>query len=58
MNKHLTFVFLTLICLTVFGQNALELNKQSKELIEAQEFNKAVPDSKTSSGIGKCGISI
>lgn len=52
MNKHLTFVFLTLICLTVFGQNALELNEQSKELIEAQEFNKAVPILKQAAELG------
>ena len=52
MNKHLTFIFLTLICLTAFGQNALELNEQSKKLIETQEFDKAVPILKQAAELG------
>ncbi len=52
MNKHLTFIFLTLICLTAFGQNASELNEQSKKLIETQEFDKAVPILKQAAELG------
>jgi TPR repeat protein len=52
MNKHLTFIFLTLICFTAFGQNASELNEQSKKLIETQEFDKAVPILKQASELG------
>ena len=52
MNKHLTLIFLTLICLTAFGQNALELNEQSKKLIETQEFDKAVPILKQAAELG------
>ena len=52
MNKHLTFIFLTLICLTAFGQNASELNEQSKKLIETQEFGKAVPILKQAAELG------
>ena len=52
MNKHLTFIFLTLICLSAFGQNASELNEQSKKLIETQEFEKAVPILKQAAELG------
>lgn len=52
MNKHLTFIFLALICLTAFGQNASELNEQSKKLIETQEFDKAVPILKQAAELG------
>jgi TPR repeat protein len=52
MNKHLTFIFLTLICLTAFGQNTSELNEQSKKLIETQEFDKAVPILKQAAELG------
>lgn len=41
MNKILTFLFLTFICSNGFGQNASELNEQSKKFIETQEFDKA-----------------
>lgn len=52
MNKNLTFLLLTLICLTAFGQNASELNEQSKKLIETQEFDKAVPIIKQAAELG------
>jgi TPR repeat protein len=52
MNKHLASIFLTLICLTAFGQNASEINKQSKKLIETQEFDKAVPILKQAAELG------
>jgi TPR repeat protein len=52
MNKNLTFLFLTLICLTAFGQNASELNEQAKKLIETQEFEKAVPILKQAAELG------
>lgn len=52
MKKHLTFIFLTLICLSAFGQNASELNEQSKKLIETQEFEKAVPILKQAAELG------
>jgi TPR repeat protein len=52
MNKHLTFIFLTLICFTAFGQNVSELNEQSKKLIETQEFDKAVPILKQAAELG------
>ena len=52
MNKNLTFLFLTLICLTAFGQNASELNEQAKKLIETQEFGKAVPILKQAAELG------
>lgn len=52
MNKHLTFIFLILICLSAFGQNASELNEQSKKLIETQEFEKAVPILKQAAELG------
>jgi TPR repeat protein len=52
MNKNLAFLFLTLICLTAFGQNASELNEQAKKLIEPQEFEKAVPILKQAAELG------
>ncbi|MDZ4149269.1 MAG: tetratricopeptide repeat protein [Flavobacteriaceae bacterium] len=52
MNKNLTFLFLTLICLTAFGQNVSELNEQAKKLIETQEFEKAVPILKQAAELG------
>lgn len=52
MNKNLTFLFLTLICFTAFGQNASELNEESKKLIESQEFKKAVPILKQAAELG------
>lgn len=52
MNKNLTFLFLTLISLTAFGQNATELNELSKKFIETQEFDKAVPILKQAAELG------
>lgn len=52
MNKILTFLFLTLICANSFGQNASELNEQSKKFLETQEFDKAVPILKQAAALG------
>ena len=52
MNKHFASIFMTLICLTAFGQNVSELNEQSKKLIETQEFDKAVPILKQAAKLG------
>lgn len=52
MNKKLILLFLTLICLNTFGQNASELNEQSKKLIEKQEFDKAIPILKQAAELG------
>lgn len=52
MNRILTYIFLTLVYSNSFGQNADELNEQSKKLIESQEFDKAVPILKQASELG------
>ena len=52
MTRKLTFIFLTFISLTVFGQDATELNEQSKKFIETQEFDKAVPLLKQAAELG------
>lgn len=43
MTKQIAFLFLTFISINVFGQNAEQLNEQSKELIEQQKFDEAIP---------------
>ena len=52
MNKNLTFLFLTLICLTAFAQNASELNEQAKKLMRPQKIEKAVPILKQAAELG------
>tara|TARA_B100000809_G_C14937131_1_gene459051 strand:+ start:59 stop:859 length:801 start_codon:yes stop_codon:yes gene_type:complete len=52
MNKILTFIILTIISANLFGQNADELNEQSKKFIQTQEFDKAVPLLKQASDLG------
>jgi TPR repeat protein len=52
MTRELTFILLTFISLTTFGQTATELNEQSKKLIETQEFDKAVPILKQAAELG------
>lgn len=52
MNKILTFLFLTFIYANSFGQDASELNEQSKKFIETQEFDKAIPILKQAAELG------
>lgn len=52
MKKYLTLLFLVFVVLTVYGQNANELNQQAKKLIETQEFEKAIPLLKQSAELG------
>ncbi len=52
MTKPLTFLILTFISINVFGQNGEELNEQSKNFIESQEFNKAIPLLKEAAKLG------
>ena len=52
MTKKLTFLFLTLICFTTFGQNAEKLNKESLVFIKNKEFNKAIPILKQAAELG------
>ena len=52
MHKKLTLLLLTLISFNLFGQNASELNEQSKKLIEKQEFDKAIPILKQAAELG------
>lgn len=44
--------FLVFAGLTVYGQNADELNQQAKKFIETQQFDKAVPLLKQSAELG------
>jgi len=43
MGKQLITLFLILVGLTASGQNADELNQQSKKFIENKQFDKAIP---------------
>lgn len=52
MDKKITFLLITLISLTVFGQSATELNEQSKKFIETKEFDKALPLLKQAAQLG------
>jgi TPR repeat protein len=52
MKQHLTTIFLVLIGLNVFGQNADELNQQAKSYLENEQFDKAVPLIKQSAELG------
>jgi TPR repeat protein len=52
MAKIFTFLLLTTISLASYGQNATELNDQSKKFIETQEFDKAVPLLKQAAELG------
>jgi TPR repeat protein len=52
MKKHLTTLLLVLVGLTVYGQNADELNQQAKKLLETQQFDKAVPLLKQAAELG------
>lgn len=52
MNKHLPTILFILLGLTVYGQNADELNQQAKKFIETQQFDKAVPLIKQSAELG------
>lgn len=52
MKKNLAALFLALLGLTVFGQNADEVNEQAKKFLETQQFDKAVPLLKQSAELG------
>ncbi|MEN9335769.1 MAG: hypothetical protein RLZZ500_756 [Bacteroidota bacterium] len=52
MKQYLTTLFLLLVGLNVFGQNADDLNQQAKKFLETQEFDKAVPILKQSAELG------
>ncbi|MFM7024243.1 MAG: tetratricopeptide repeat protein [Flavobacteriales bacterium] len=52
MKQYLTTLFLVLVGLNVFGQNADELNQQAKNFLETQQFDKAVPLIKQSAELG------
>lgn len=52
MKQYLTTLFLVLVGLTVYGQNADELNQQAKIFFETQQFDKAVPILKQSAELG------
>ena len=52
MNKIITVLFLTFICFNIFGQNATELNQQSKILINQQKFDEAIPILKQAAELG------
>ncbi len=52
MKKQLTTLLLTLVGLVAFGQNADELNEQSKKFLETQEFDNAVPLLKQAAELG------
>ena len=52
MTKKLIFLLLTFTSFTALAQNAEELNEQSKELIEKQEFDKAIPILKQAAELG------
>ncbi|MCM4161935.1 sel1 repeat family protein [Antarcticibacterium flavum] len=52
MTKQITFLILTFISINLFGQNAKELNEQSKDFIESQQFAKAIPLLKEAADLG------
>ncbi len=52
MKKHLTTLFIMIVGLSTFGQNADELNLQSKKFLEIQQFDKAIPLLKKSAELG------
>ncbi len=52
MKQQLTILFLILVGLTTYGQNADELNQQSKKLIETQQFDQAISLLKQSAELG------
>lgn len=52
MKQHLTTLFLVLVGLNVFGQNADELNQQAKKYLETQQYDKAFPLLKQSAELG------
>lgn len=52
MKQHLTTLFLLLVGLNIFGQNADELNQQAKKFLETQQFDKAIPLLKQSAELG------
>jgi TPR repeat protein len=52
MKEPLIFLLLILISLTFFGQDAAELNEQSKIFIETQEFDKAFSVLKQAAELG------
>lgn len=52
MNKTFIILILTLTCINVFGQSAEELNDKSKELIEQEKFNEAIPILKQAAELG------
>jgi TPR repeat protein len=43
MIRKLTFILSAFISFSSYGQNAIEINEQSKKFIQSQEFDKAVP---------------
>ena len=43
MRKNLFFLFTFWSVITVFSQNAVELNQQSKELLQKNQYDKAMP---------------
>ncbi len=43
MIRKITFILIAFISLTIYGQNANEINEQSKTFIQTQEFDKAAP---------------
>lgn len=52
MIKQLTFLLFNLFFLVSYGQDAEEINKQSKEFIKTEEFEKAVPLLKLAAELG------
>ena len=52
MNKILLLLFTILFTNLAFGQDATNLNEQSKKFIETQEFDKAVPILKQAAELG------
>lgn len=52
MTKRITNLILIFISINVFGQNVEELNKNSKELIEQQKFDEAIPILKEAADLG------
>ena len=52
MRKNLFFLFTFWSVITVFSQKANELNQQSKELLQKNQFDKAIPLLKQAAELG------
>lgn len=52
MKKLIAFLILTFISVNVLGQNAEELNEKSKDLLELQKFDEAIPILKEAADLG------